>query len=122
MGCRCRDLSGVGDRGGSFPVAGKFHTARTTGALLEGATCWSYGSAGSTPSDATISLISFTNALRKGVMPEGTELLAPELIVRRSTAPALQTLTSPGQGRKIKGAVNPSKEVHRHAAFGVHTD
>jgi DNA-binding LacI/PurR family transcriptional regulator len=63
-----------------------------------------------------------TDALRKGVMPEGTELLAPELIVRRSTAPALQTLTSPGQGRKIKGAVNPSKEVHRHAAFGVHTD
>jgi len=42
------------------------------------------------------------DALRKGVMPEGTELLSPELVVRRSTAPALQTLTSTGQGAKIK--------------------
>lgn len=43
-----------------------------------------------------------TDALRKGVMPEGTELLTPELIVRRSTAPALQTLTSPGQEAKLR--------------------
>ena len=66
MGCCCRDLSGVGDRGEHFPVAGKARTARTAGALLEGATCWSYGSARSTPSDVTISLMSFTNALHKG--------------------------------------------------------
>ncbi|MFA0756234.1 MAG: hypothetical protein YPKNTGVA_001751 [Candidatus Fervidibacter sp.] len=46
------------------------------------------------------------DALKKGVMPEGTELLPPELIVRDSTAPPRAEGTKPLTITK-KGGASP---------------
>jgi LacI family transcriptional regulator len=45
------------------------------------------------------------DALQKGVMPEGTELLPPELIVRDSTAPPRAEGTKPSP--IAKGGASP---------------